>query len=215
MVKMPVPTDLQYFPGFFLWHCLIFSQVAWKSIQVEQFSIISSSWHSNWSNISNCIPAAFSIPCGSGIADLVPCLVLLQVLFFCLPLQCHLWLQSHLRMSGMAAGLSVPQLWLMNSHIARFSTACLCACHLVLLFLFFFCCRAVWYVCAWRYYLDGNAHAISVLWLCLDSQSMMNSCRSGFYRILMLHWCFLSSIPWSLCDRLVELRIYFCYCSCP
>ena len=53
-----------------------------------------------------------SCPRGSGAAVYMLHLTVLEVLlFFCLSLQCHLWLQSHLWMTSMAAGLSVSQLW--------------------------------------------------------------------------------------------------------
>ena len=40
------------------------------------------------------------------------------------------------------------------------------------------------------------------LWLCLVSQSVMNSCGFGLYSILMLYWCICSNILWNICGRL-------------
>ena len=48
----------------------------------------------------------------------------------------------------------------------------------------------------------------SVSWLCVDSQSVMNSCSPCFfYSIIVLYWCIYSSILWSLYDRHAVLFI--------
>ena len=60
----------------------------------------------------------------------------------------YLWLKSHVWMTSMAAVPSVPQCLLMANHGVWVLTACLGTHDLVFLFLFF-CCYAVWYVCAW------------------------------------------------------------------
>ena len=65
-----------------------------------------------------------------------------MLLFFCLSLQCNLWLQSHLWVTSMAAGLSVLQVWLITRHGVWVLTAPICAHHLVFLFLIFCYCAA-------------------------------------------------------------------------
>ena len=57
--------------------------------------------------------------------------------------------------------------------------------------------------------IDGYGHTryffISVCpWLCLDSQSAMNSYSPGLYSILILYWWICNSILYSLCDRLAK-----------
>ena len=47
---------------------------------------------------------------GSGIDVSVPCLIAMQVLWWCPSMPCHLLLQSHLWMTSIAVGLSAPQL---------------------------------------------------------------------------------------------------------
>ena len=134
---------------------------------------------------------------------LVACHVVLQILlFFCLSLQGCQWLHSHLWKTNLAAGLFVPQFWFMAIHEVQFLTACLCAHHLALLFLF--CHIQSWYGHAWLFWIDGNVHSLAlfVLWLDLDSQFVMNSAASGLYSILMLYWFIVNTILWSICDKL-------------
>ena len=52
-------------------------------------------------------------------------------------------------------------------------------------------------------YIPSISSSLFVLWLCLVSLYVMNSCGPGFYGIEMLYWCIHSSFLWSLCDRLV------------
>ena len=45
---------------------------------------------------------------------------------------------------------------------------------------------------------------VFVSWLCLDSQSTMNSCGLGLYSNLMLYWWMYSNNLCSLCDKLAS-----------
>ena len=43
-------------------------------------------------------------------------------------------------------------------------------------------------------HMPGISSPIFVLWVCLESQSAVNSSGPGFYSTLMLYWCINSSI---------------------
>ena len=64
---------------------------------------------------------------------------------------------------------------------------------------YFFC----WYFCAWLWHLLSWCFFVCVFWLCLDSQSTMNSCGPGLYTIIMLCRWIHSNILWSPCDKLI------------
>ena len=102
----------------------------------------------------------------AGIINLLPIIALLS------------WLQSHLWLTSMAAGIFVLKLWLMVSHVVWVLSACLYAHHLALLFLFLLLtdnnsyqsgmsmhdCIALMVV-----HMPGMSSSLFVLWLCLES----------------------------------------------
>ena len=93
----------------------------------------------------------------------------LQVLFFHLSLQCCLWLQSYLWITSIAAHFSVPQLWLMASHVVWVVTAFWCAHNLALLLLF------VLLLCSLVYCY------MTVVWMVMDMP------RIGYSYVILLY----------------------------
>ena len=198
---MSAPTDYHGL-SIILWDIVLsFGHVTWKSSQRGSFLPFPLCQCSCWSSIWTLMPATLScqLSCGSGATVLVPCLVVLPaLLFFYLSLQCHLWLQSHLWITSIPAGHSVPQFWSMDSHRIWALTACLCAPHLVLLFLFLFPIALMVIHMPWI------SSSMFVSWLFFTSQSAMNIHGPGLFSILMLYLCILHSIIWSICDRLTS-----------
>ena len=102
---------------------------------------------------------------------------------------------------------SVPHPWSIAIQGIRVLAAWLCAHHLVFLFLFLLLLCSLVCLCMslmhrWQCTCLEFVYLLFVSWLCLDSQSVMNSCGPCLCSILMLYWCIHNSIPWSLCDRL-------------
>ena len=62
-------------------------------------------------------------------------------------------------------------------------------------------------------YMPVISSSLSLLWLCMDSQSVINRSGLGLYMILPLYWCFLSKIHCSLCENLVTTFMKMAMCG--
>ena len=83
----------------------------------------------------------------------------------------------------------------MASHRVGVLTACLCSYHLVSLFLFLLLscsleCPYIILLLLMVMHMPVISLSLFVSWLCVDRQSVMNSCGLALYSILMLCWCF-------------------------
>ena len=57
----------------------------------------------------------------------------------------------------------------------------------------------------------GISSSLFVSWLCLGSQSTMNSCGLGLYRTLIMYWWMCSNILCGLCDKLAKSFFQYCH----
>ena len=175
IVKMSAPTDSHSLPHISYGIILSFSCVVWKSRYGAVFNClfyvgicVDKYLESHTRILVLLCPYDWYVPV------LVPCIVVMRVkLFFFLWWQSHLWLLIFAWMSNMncsslctSAFVDGQQQGMGSAYEPRCSS-------LRVAIFYFFCCHAVWHVC------ELLCCIVCVWWLCLDSQSVTNSCGPG------------------------------------